>query len=91
MERAEASKLQLPKEFLKKLANTNYSPMTIEVLAKIKKEHNLDWTRYDGIHPKILLYLSKYYEKTGLTPQDFRDGVTLREVQLKIKEINTNK
>ena len=87
LEISKAYKLGLPVEFIRKLTNPDYSPMTIEVLAQVRKTYGLDWTRYAHIHPSILHYLSKYYSQTKLTPKDFSDSVSLREVKERIKEI----
>lgn len=84
---SKAYKLGLPIAFIQKLTNVEYSPMIIAVLASINKSYNLDWTRFDTVHPAILTYLATHYEATGLSPKDFGNDITIGKVQKRIKEI----
>jgi hypothetical protein len=85
LELANAFKLGIPESFIIKLSNTTYSPMTIKVLAEVKKKYNLDWTRFSEIHPNILEYLANYYNTTGITPADFEGNINIREARSRVR------
>lgn len=78
---------------LKKLANPDYSPQTISILAKANKEKGLDWSRFAEVHPTILSFVleaKKSNHNLDIDKLDL-DGKTLKAVRGLIKgEIEMN-